>query len=250
VSLQPAKSLNRVIARSPDKTIQQAMLHSALFSKSAQFEINRTMDAERFSSCGLVRILWRVAEAASKFVLHKRRRIARGERFSKRDPLENPGPLIQRVYAYCAYRLGNGPDADDAASDVFERALRHRASYDPRKGTPTAWLIGIARRAVDDVVTGRLPTVEEPPAQAAPERDLALRIDLARLLERLDVHDRELIALRYGADLSAKQIGELLEMSTHAVEMALHRALGRLRKELERSEHDYLPRELRARVAR
>jgi RNA polymerase sigma factor (sigma-70 family) len=190
-----------------------------------------------------------MAESSPKLAHRKGRRITRGESFLWLDPLANAEPLIQRVYAYCAYRLGDGPDAQDAAADVFERARRHQASYDPRKGTPTAWLIGIARRAVDDVVTTRLLTVEEPPQQAAPERDLALRIDLARMLEQLDVHDRELIALRYGADLTAKQIGELLEMSTHAVEMALHRALSRLRRELEQGGRDYSPRVLRAGVA-
>jgi RNA polymerase sigma factor (sigma-70 family) len=190
-----------------------------------------------------------MAESSPKLAHRKGRRITRRESFLRLDPLANAEPLIQRVYAYCAYRLGDGPDAQDAAADVFERALRHQASYDPRKGTPTAWLIGIARRAVDDVVTTRLLTVEEPPQQAAPERDLALRIDLARMLEQLDVHDRELIALRYGADLTAKQIGELLEMSTHAVEMALHRALSRLRRELEQGGRDYSPRVLRAGVA-
>jgi len=68
----------------------------------------------------------------------------------------------------------------------------------------------------------------------------------AEALARLDGHDRELIALRYGADLKARQIGELLQMSTHAVEMALHRALGRLREQLERDEHSAALRELRA----
>jgi hypothetical protein len=28
-----------------------------------------------------------------------------------RDPLPNPEPLIRRVYAYCAYRLGDGAEA-------------------------------------------------------------------------------------------------------------------------------------------
>jgi DNA-directed RNA polymerase specialized sigma24 family protein len=46
---------------------------------------------------------------------------------------------------------------------------------------------------------------------------------------RLDDRSRELLALRYGADLKAKQIGELLDMETNAVEVALHRALARLR---------------------
>src|SRR5881227_2672922 len=58
---------------------------------------------------------------------------------SRRDPLANPEPLIRRVYAYAAYRLGDGPDAEDATSDTFERALRYRESYDRGKGEPAAW---------------------------------------------------------------------------------------------------------------
>jgi DNA-directed RNA polymerase specialized sigma24 family protein len=63
-----------------------------------------------------------------------------------RDPLADPEALIRRVYAYAAYRLGDGPDAEDVTSEVFERALRYRDSYDRSKGEPVAWLLGIARR--------------------------------------------------------------------------------------------------------
>ncbi len=70
-------------------------------------------------------------------------------RFS-RDPLANPEALIRRVYAYVAYRLGDGPDAEDVTSEVFERALRYRESYDRSKGEPTAWLLGIARRCTSE----------------------------------------------------------------------------------------------------
>jgi RNA polymerase sigma factor (sigma-70 family) len=148
------------------------------------------------------------------------------------DPLVNPEPLIRRVYAYAAYRLGDGPDAEDATSDAFERALRYRSSFDPRKGTPAAWLIGIARRSVDEILAARTTLMAEPPEVATYDRDSALRIDLARALARLDERDRELIALRYGADLTAKQIAAQLDLKTNAVEVALHRALGRLRREL------------------
>jgi RNA polymerase sigma factor (sigma-70 family) len=177
-----------------------------------------------------------MAESAEKILHRSRAAITKRETFRKRDPLADPEPLIARVYAYSAYRLGHGPDAEDATSDAFERAMRHCASYDPRRGSPLAWLIGIARRCVDDVVSARLPVVEELPAQAAPELDLALRIDLEQMVARLGAHDRELIALRFGADLTAGQIGDVLQMRTHAVEMALQRALGRLRRELERDQ--------------
>src|SRR5436309_12138352 len=97
-----------------------------------------------------------------------------------RDPLANPEPLIRRVYAYAAYRLGDGPDAEDATSDAFERALRYRSSFDPRKGTASAWMIGIARRSVDDILAARTNLVAEPPDGVTLDRDSALRIDLAR----------------------------------------------------------------------
>src|ERR687886_612215 len=116
----------------------------------------------------------------------------------RRDPLEDPEQLIRRVGAYVAYRIGEGPEAEDVTSDVFERALRYRKSYDASRGEPNTWLIMLARE-----------------------------------LSRLDAGDQELLALRYGADLTARQIGELLDMKKNAVEVALHRALARLRTRLE-----------------
>jgi len=152
------------------------------------------------------------------------------------DPLRNPEPLIRRVYSYVAYRIGDGPDAEDVTSATFERALRHRKSYDARRGEPVAWLLGIARRCIDDAFDRRVVPVEEPPEQTAPddvEEDTTLRLRLAEAVRVLGERERELIALRYGADLTAKQIGEIVGSETNAVEVALHRALGRLRAALE-----------------
>jgi RNA polymerase sigma factor (sigma-70 family) len=151
-----------------------------------------------------------------------------------RDPFTDPERLIRRVYAYAAYRLGDGPDAEDATSDTIERALRYRSSFDPRKGTASAWAIGIARRCVGEVLAARTPLLAEAPEEPSHDRDSALRIDLVRALDRLDERDRELVALRYGADLTAAQIGKHLSMTTNAVEVALLRALGKLRIELAR----------------
>lgn len=151
------------------------------------------------------------------------------------DPLANPAPLIKRVYAYVAYRVGDGPDAEDLTSETFERALRYRKSFDSSKGEPIAWLIGIARRCVD----GRPPPLEhaseelDAPDRGDLEEDVLRRITLSGAVARLEERDRELIALRYGADLTARQIAELQGSKTNAVEVALHRALGRLRTQLE-----------------
>ena len=155
----------------------------------------------------------------------------------RKDPLANPSALIRRVYSYVAYRLGDGPDAEDVTSEVFERALRYRSSYDDSRGGPLPWLFGIARRCVNDALAGRPPLADAEVSEQASREDLegetVQRIAITDAIERLDERGRELIAMRYGADLSARQIGEVLGMKTNAVEVALHRTIGRLRAELE-----------------
>ncbi|MFN2628905.1 MAG: RNA polymerase sigma factor [Gaiellaceae bacterium] len=153
----------------------------------------------------------------------------------KGDPFANPEPLIRRVYAYVAYRVGEGPDAEDITSETFERALRYRSSFDSRRGDAAAWLIGIARRCIADAPLARAASLDDIAESAAPgdvEGDAVRRVELAAALSTLDERERELLALRYGGDLTARQIGELLEMKTNAVEVALHRALRTLRNVL------------------
>src|SRR6266480_6003945 len=156
---------------------------------------------------------------------------------ARRDPLAHPENLISAVYAYVAYRLGSGPDADDVTSETMEHAYRYREQYDPAKGEPMAWLIGIARNCVADLVASREHVVDEPVPESATEEmeeQAMRRLTLTRAVARLDERERELIALRYGADLTARQIAGVLGLRPNAVEVALHRALGRLRAELER----------------
>ena len=153
-----------------------------------------------------------------------------------RDPLADPKPLVRRVYAYVAYRIGDGPDAQDVTSETFARAVRYRSSFDPKQGEPIAWLLGIARRCIADARTGGVSEVELFDQVAAPgelEAESIERLDLRQAVLALDPRARELIALRYGADLKARQIAELLGERTNTVEVALHRALDQLRSQLE-----------------
>jgi len=152
------------------------------------------------------------------------------------DPLAHPERLIRSVYAYVAYRVGPGPDAEDITSEVFERALRYRASYDSTRGEPMAWLIGIARRCVNGAVSDPHRSLDSLHDRAAPG-DLADetvgRLSLAAAVSRLSERDRELIALRYGADLTGRQIGAILDLSANAVDVAVHRAVERLGQALD-----------------
>jgi RNA polymerase sigma-70 factor, ECF subfamily len=154
----------------------------------------------------------------------------------RRDPLDNPRPLIRSVYAYVAYRMGDGPEAEDVTSETFARALRYRESYDSRKGEPIGWLIAIARRCIIDAASRPTAEFDESMSPQAPgdvEGDAVESLTLRAAVAGLDDWGRELIALRFGADLTARQIGELTGRKTHAVEMALQRTLSRLRQHLE-----------------
>jgi RNA polymerase sigma-70 factor, ECF subfamily len=154
------------------------------------------------------------------------------------DPLANPEQLLRRVYAYVAYRVGDPSEAEDITSETFERALRYRDGYDSRKGEPIAWLLGIARNCVYDAQLRPRPQAPHDlePADVDVETDVVARVTLEDALAGLSTSDRELLALRYGADLRAREIAKLLDRRTNAVEVALSRARARLAAGLEQGE--------------
>lgn len=151
-----------------------------------------------------------------------------------RDPLADPERLIRRVYAYVAYRIGDGPDAEDVTGEAMERAVRYIDSYDPARGDATGWVIGIARRVLQSRAAAQPTSFLHDSTRATEgfEDGSVRRVTVAAAVSRLGDRDRELVALRYGADLSAREIARLLDMKTNAVEVALHRTVSRLRAEL------------------
>lgn len=157
------------------------------------------------------------------------------------NPLAEPAPLIRSIYAYVAFRIGDGPDAEDVTSEVFERALRYRTTYDPKLGSPIAWLTGIARRCISDRSRPTAAPYYEPEGTVASiEADVIDRIELSSAVRRLDQRSQHLLALRYGADLSIREIGRVLHLRPNAVEVALHRARARVRHELEQVDSENL----------
>jgi RNA polymerase sigma-70 factor (ECF subfamily) len=161
------------------------------------------------------------------------------------DPLANPEALIERVYSFVAYSIGPGADAEDVTSETFARAVRHRHQYDPARGKPLSWLLGIARRCLSDFRAQRNPqpiAVLEAATANDLEHEALARLALEDALATLGERDMELISLRHGADLSIGQIAQIVGMSPGAVRVALHRAHARLRAQLEHAETGPQPR--------
>lgn len=176
------------------------------------------------------------SKVAERRARHEAARLRAEARYRGDDPLAHPDQLIRRVYAYVAYRLGDGADAEDVVAATFERAVRYRHTYDRKRGEPIAWLVGIAKHCLNDALAAesRRPQAGFTPLESGFEDAALERVTLRAAIARLGERDQELLALRYGADLSTRAIGELVGARTNSVDVALHRAHARLRRELGR----------------
>jgi RNA polymerase sigma factor (sigma-70 family) len=147
------------------------------------------------------------------------------------------------VYGFVAYRIGNRDEAEDVTQQTFERALRAWPRFDSSRAQPRTWLLAIARNLLIDryrrdrsklhrhlgeggVTEDQLPSAEGPEAAG-------LSPDVAAALASLSDRDRDVVALRFGADLRGPEIAELLDLSLGNVQQILSRSLRKLRAELE-----------------
>ena len=141
------------------------------------------------------------------------------------------------VFAYTATLLRDHAAAEDVTAQAFERAYKRRSRFDARRGSPRAWLFGIARNAALDELRRRKRAagaeMPAPPAEPGPDEaaELAARRDAVRVaLGSLQPRDRELIALKYHAELSHAEIATVLGVSPSNAGTLLHRAMTKLRE--------------------
>ena len=156
---------------------------------------------------------------------------------------------FERLYAdhaesllgFLIYRTGDRPLAEDLLADTFERAIRGRKRFDPRKGREKTWLYTIALNCLRDQrrrsgaeeraleraaagATGELPD----PAGAVGDRDA-----LGRAMQALTDEERDAIALRYGAEMSLPEIADLAKLPLTTVRGRVYGAMAKLRDELD-----------------
>jgi RNA polymerase sigma-70 factor (ECF subfamily) len=146
------------------------------------------------------------------------------------------------VLGYCARRVDR-TGADDAASEVFIVAWRRIDELEWDTARP--WLYGIARGVLANrrraarrrsKLTQKMSGLAHVTGEAA--EVIVLRReqdeDVMSALSKLKESDREILLLSTWEELSAPEIGTVLDISTTAAEQRLHRAKQRFTKHLEK----------------
>lgn len=144
---------------------------------------------------------------------------------------------LPRLYAYCRYRSRSDAEAEDLAARTFEKAWLARDRYRSDLAGFSTWLYRIAQNVCADHHRARrdhlpIDAAMETPGGDTPEQRAARDSDfdrMSRLVAQLPERERELIALRYGADLGNQFIARLTGLSVSNVSTILHRAVRALR---------------------
>jgi RNA polymerase sigma factor (sigma-70 family) len=144
------------------------------------------------------------------------------------------------VYTIALQALQNAADAEDVTQQVFVSAWRRRESFDSARGSLPAWLTGIARHAVTDVLRarqrehGRLRLAASEYTTVGTSLDRIVdRVVLADEMARLGAPQRDIMALAFYSELTHEQIASKLNLPLGTVKSHIRRSLLRLRARME-----------------
>jgi RNA polymerase sigma factor (sigma-70 family) len=135
------------------------------------------------------------------------------------------------------YRVGHRILADvTAAEDVAAETLARAVVHWPRLDHPArrqAWVAKVAANLAIDVVRRRDRVAPEPPTARADHGDTtAVRLALVSALSSLPSRQRQVVVLRYLADLPEAEVASSLGLSLNTVKKHTARGLAALRRSL------------------
>lgn len=165
-------------------------------------------------------------------------RFATGDPAALREAYDRHGGA---VYSIAVRALGAHHDAEDVTQQVFVRAWRSRATFDPDRGGLGGWLVGITRRQVADRLTARIRerdvTDRAGRAAAAPVSSVPDQVVnavvVADEMNQLPPRMRTVLELAFFDDLTHHQIAALTGLPLGTVKSHLRRGLERLRRRWE-----------------
>ena len=148
---------------------------------------------------------------------------------------------VGRLYNYFRYRVGDDATAEDLTAATFEKVWGKRIQFRGNADNFAAWLYSIARNVANDYFRKSPPLVAlEAASDLAAPGSISEQIEqvgefkrLAVAINRLPKREREILTLKYGAELNNRQIARQLHLTESNVGTILNRTLQKMRLELE-----------------
>jgi RNA polymerase sigma-70 factor (ECF subfamily) len=140
--------------------------------------------------------------------------------------------FYDKIYSFTLMRVGNVHDSEDITSDVFVKVAEKIDTYDPDRAAFSTWIFVIALNEIRMYYRKQktiypIDNVSELVSSFDIEENLLKReecIFLYKAIENLDEISKEVVLLRYFADLSTRQIAEITALSETNVDVKIHRA--------------------------
>ncbi|HYM50799.1 MAG TPA: sigma-70 family RNA polymerase sigma factor [Candidatus Limnocylindrales bacterium] len=146
---------------------------------------------------------------------------------------------FDQIYSYCFYHTSRREEAEDLASETFQRALEGLPDFEWRGIPYSAWLYKVASNLMAKQRRHpawiALPEPISGPAEDDPERRWLKREqgdELHAAVRRLPVDQRQAVLLKFEARLKNREIGDIMGRSEGAVKLLLFRAVHGLRRRM------------------
>jgi len=149
---------------------------------------------------------------------------------------------VRRIYRFVFFKVSSHEEAEDITSEVFLKAWHYINENEQKKIMSFSGLLyRLARNAVIDLYRKRSKKVEvslenvEIVEEEKLTKELDTKIEIKKImnsLEKLKHEYKEIVILRYVDGLETGEIAEITGKGRVAVRVTLHRALKRLKKDL------------------
>lgn len=142
-----------------------------------------------------------------------------------------------KIYKYTLYRVGDHCIAEDLVSEVFEKVVGKYYTYNPEKSKLSTWLFTIVNNVIINYYKKNTHHAEPLElgelASSYSLEDLVLEREqkdqLLKAILGLPEQQRNIIALKFGAGLTNREISQMTDLTESNVGTILYRALKQLR---------------------
>lgn len=151
----------------------------------------------------------------------------------------------KKVYNFIYYRVNNHYTAEDLTSQIFEKVMLKINTYDESKAPFEVWLFAIARNVTNDYFRSlqnykffSIDAIKNLISKKTTPEDIVeiaeTNDELLKALGVLNDREKNIVALKFGADLKNVEIAKVLDITESNVGVILFRTMKKLKKELER----------------